>query len=394
MTERGEVEERGEAQKHRGPLGGARIVEMAGLGPGPFAAMLLADLGADLVRVDRVGPAATGADPRAYAMHRGRRSVAVDLKHPEGREIVLRLVEGADALIEGYRPGVMERLGLGPDECRARNRRIVYGRMTGWGQDGPLATTAGHDIDYIALSGALHCCARAGERPVPPVNFLGDMGGGGAFLALGIVAALWESARSGDGQVVDAAMVDGSAALTTMLHGLLRQGRWRDEPGVNFADTGSPSYEVYECADGRHVAVGAIEGQFYGALVDGLGLDPDQLPDRRDPANWPALKRRFADVFASRTRDQWAETFEGTDACVAPVLSLTEAPHHDHNVARGTFVDHGGITQPAPAPRFSRTTLALDRMPPAPGDDTDDVLAELGYAPTEIEHLRTAGAAG
>jgi alpha-methylacyl-CoA racemase len=377
-----------------GPLAGARIVEMAGLGPGPFAGMLLADLGADVVRVDRVGPAATGGDARAYVMHRGRRSVAVDLKHPDGLEIVLRLVDGADALIEGYRPGVMERLGLGPDVCRTRNPRLVYGRITGWGQDGPLAPTAGHDIDYIALSGALHCCARAGERPVPPVNFVGDLGGGGAFLALGVVAALWEAARSGDGQVVAAAMVDGSAALTAMLHGIMRQGRWRDEPGTNFADTGSPYYEVYECADGRHVAVGAIEGPFYRALLDGLGLDHDGLPDRRDPANWPLLKTRFATAFASRNRDEWAAIFERTDACVAPVLSLTEAPHHPHNAARGTFVDHGSVTQPAPAPRFSRTPPALALTPPAPGDDTDDVLAVLGYAPAEIDRLRIAGTVG
>ena len=263
-----------------------------------------------------------------------------------------------------------ERLGLGPDDCHARNPRLVYGRMTGWGQDGPLAHTAGHDIDYIAVSGALGACARHGERPLPPVNMIGDFGGGGAFLALGIVAAMWEAKRSGQGQVVDAAMVDGSAVLTTMLHGLMAQGRWRDEAGVNFADTGSPFYEVYECADGRFVGVGAIEAPFYDELLRGLGLARDELPDRRDEASWPALKERFAAVFRTRTRDEWAEHFAGTDACVAPVLSLTEAPGHPHNVARGTFVEHGGVVQPAPAPRFSRTPSALGRTPPAPGDDT------------------------
>jgi alpha-methylacyl-CoA racemase len=373
-----------------GPLAGARVVELAGLGPGPFAAMLLADLGADVVRIDRPGHAAAGA--RAYVLHRGRRSIAVDLKSDPGTEVVLRLVDGANALVEGHRPGVMERLGLGPDDCLARNPRLVYGRMTGWGQDGPLAPTAGHDIDYIALSGALAIAARHGERPVPPVNLLGDFGGGGAFLALGIVAALWDTARSGQGQVVDAAMVDGSAVLTTMLHGLLAQGRWRDEAGVNFADTGAPFYDVYECADGRHVAVGALERPFYEQLVAGLGLDGADLPDRRDEAQWPALRDRLAAVFRTRTRDEWAEVFAATDACVAPVLTLTEAPRHPHSVERSTFVERAGVVQPAPAPRFSRTPTALDRTPPAPGDHTDEILAELGYDRAGIERLRTAGA--
>jgi len=365
-----------------------RVVELAGLGPGPFAAMLLADLGADVVRVDR--PDRSPADARAYVMHRGRRSIAVDLKHPEGTEVVLRLVDGADALIEGHRPGVAERLGLGPDVCRTRNPRLVYGRMTGWGQEGPLAAAAGHDIDYIAVSGALAIAARRGERPVPPVNLLGDFGGGGAFLALGIVAALWEAARSGIGQVIDAAMVDGSAVLTTMLHGLLAQGRWRDEAGVNFADTGSPFYDAYECRDGKFVAVGAIEPAFYRALVAGLGLD-DELPDRRDEANWPLLKARFAAVFRTRTRDEWATHFAGSDACVAPVLSLTEAPCHPHNRARSTFVEHDGVVQPAPAPRFSRTALTLTRGAPASGDHTDELLTDLGYGAGAIARLRANG---
>jgi alpha-methylacyl-CoA racemase len=373
-----------------GPLDGARVIELAGLGPGPFAAMLLADLGADVIRVDRTGRAAP--DAHLFAMHRGRRSIAVDLKHPDGRVVLLRLVDQADALIEGNRPGVMERLGLGPDDCLVRNPRLVYGRMTGWGQEGPLASNAGHDVDYIALSGALSVAARHGERPVPPVNLIGDFGGGGTFLALGLIAAMWDASRTGAGQVVDAAMVDGSAVLTTMLHGLMAQGQWRDEAGVNFSDTGSPFYEVYECADGRFVAVGAIERPFYVALLDGLGLDEAELPDRRDPATWPELKKRFAEIFATRSRAEWAKHFEGSDACVAPVLSLTEAPHHPQNVARRTFVEHGGVLQPSPAPRFSRTPSALGRTPPAPGDHTVEVLAELGFDDDEIKRLIDAGA--
>ncbi|HEY2430120.1 MAG TPA: CaiB/BaiF CoA-transferase family protein, partial [Acidimicrobiales bacterium] len=290
-----------------GPLRGLRVVELAGLGPGPFAAMLLADLGADVVRVDRAGPEPAGRseDARRYVMHRGRRSIAVDLKHPAGREIVLGLIGRSHALIEGHRPGVMERLGLGPDDCAARNPRLVYGRMTGWGQDGPLAATAGHDIDYIALSGALSTVARVGDRPLPPVNYLGDMGGGGAFLVIGILAALWECRASGQGQVIDAAMVDGSAVLTTMLHGLMAQGRWQDAAGTNFADTGAPSYEVYACADGRHVAVGAIERPFYDQLLAGLGTDEETIGTRSDPAAWPMMKTSFASLFATRRRDEW-----------------------------------------------------------------------------------------
>jgi len=373
-----------------GPLRGARVVEMAGLGPGPFAAMMLADLGADVTRVDRVG-----ADPKGtelYVMHRGRRSIGVDLKQDAGREVVLRLVDGADALIEGYRPGVMERLGLGPDVCQGRNPRLVYGRMTGWGQDGPMAQTAGHDINYIALSGALSCVARPGERPVPPVNFLGDFGGGGMVLAVGIIAAMWECSRSGEGQVVDAAMVDGSAAITAMLYGAMAQGRWTDEAGTNFADGGSNYYDTYTCADGRHVAVGAIEGPFYGELLDGLGLERDELPSRGDPANWPALKERMAAVFATRTRDEWAAVFDGTDACVSPILTLTEAVDHPHNRHRRTFVEHGGIVQPAPAPRFDRTPGTITRTPPRPGQDTREVLGDLGYTDDEIDRLVTDGA--
>jgi alpha-methylacyl-CoA racemase len=373
----------------KGPLAGAVVLEFAGLGPGPFGAMLLADLGAEVVRFDRMGGDADAA--REYVMHRGRRSIAVDLKSEGGREVARRVVARADALIEGNRPGVMERLGLGPDECLAINPRLIYGRMTGWGQQGPIASTAGHDIDYIALSGALSIVAREGERPVPPVNLLGDFGGGGAFLALGIVAAMWEANRSGKGQVIDAAMIDGSAVLTTMLHGMMAQGRWRDVAGTNFADTGAPYYEVYECADGRYVAVGAIERPFYVRLLEGLGLDEADLPDRRNEANWPALKERFAGIFRTRTRDEWAAAFEMSDACVAPVLTLVEAPNHPQSRARETFVEHGGVVQPAPAPRFSRTPAELDRPAPRPGEHSDEILAELGYTLGEVEALRAAG---
>ena len=351
-----------------GPLAGATVIELAGLGPGPFAAMLLADLGADVVRVDRPGTASD--DARLYVMHRGRRSVPVDLKQPDGREVVLRLVERADALIEGHRPGVMERLGLGPHDCHARNPRLVYGRMTGWGQDGPLAHSAGHDIDYIALSGALGACARRGERPLPPVNMIGDFGGGGAFLALGIVAAMWEAQHSGKGQVVDAAMVDGSAVLTTMLHGLIAQGRWRDEAGVNFADTGSPYYEVYECADGRYVGVGAIEGPFYDELLSGLGLTRDELPDRRDEATWPALKERFADVFRTpharrvggalrrhrRLRGPGADAHRGTAAPPQPGPPHVRRARRRGPTGTGSPVQpHADHARPHPAGTWRRT---------------------------------------
>jgi alpha-methylacyl-CoA racemase len=373
-----------------GPLSGCRVVEFAGQGPGPFAAMLLADMGADVVRVERSGTRGRTADK--YVMHRGRRSIAVNLKDPEGLEIVLRLIDDADALIEPFRPGVMERLRLGPDECLDRNPRIIYGRMTGWGQEGPLATTAGHDIDYIAISGALGCIARPGERPVPPVNFLGDFAGGGLFLALGIVAAMWETKTSGQGQVIDAAMIDGSAVITTMLYGMMAQGRWRDEAGVNFADGGSHYYDTYTCADGRHIAVGAIEGPFYDELLKGLGLADAELPDQGDEAAWPLLKERFAAVFATRSLAEWTEIFEGSDACVAPILHLSEAHAHPHNAARDVFVERGGIVQPAPAPRFGRTPATLDRLPPKPGQHSTALLAELGYTPDDIARLTDTGA--
>jgi alpha-methylacyl-CoA racemase len=334
-----------------GPLAGVRVVELAGIGPGPFCAMLLADLGADVLRVDRPAASRPGW-PTVLA--RGRRSVAVDLKHPDGAGVVLDLVAAADALVEGFRPGVAERLGIGPDACLARNPRLVYGRVTGWGQQGPWRLAAGHDIDYVALAGALHPIGQAGGPPVPPLNLLGDFGGGGMLLALGVVAALLEAGRSGTGQVVDAAMVDGAALLTTQFHELLAAGLWREERGANLLDGGAPFYGVYETADGRHLAVGALEPQFWAELLRRLGLDAGDLPAQLDRDGWPLLRARLAALFRTRTRDEWSELLAGTDACVTPVLGLAEAPAHPHNRARGTFVDVGGVVQPAPAPRFSR----------------------------------------
>ena len=378
-----------------GPLQGIRVVEIAGIGPGPFCAMLLSDLGADVLRIDRPGGHGVALDPALDLLNRGRRSAAVDLKHPEGPGVVLRLVESADVLVEGFRPGVAERLGIGPDACRERNPRLVYGRMTGWGQDGPMAAAAGHDIDYIALAGALHAIGRSGEAPVPPLNLVGDFGGGAMFLALGIAAALVERERSGRGQVVDAAMVDGAAVLTTMFHGMRAAGVWAtDDRGGNLLDTGAPFYEVYATADGGYVAVGAIEPQFYAALLDGLGIDPGELAHQLDRSAWPETKERFAAVFRTRTRDEWEAVFTGTDACVAPVLSFAEAPSHPHNAARGTFAEVAGVAQPAPAPRFDRTPGSIKGPPPAPGQHTDEALADWGLADDEVARLRAAGALG
>jgi len=381
-----------------GPLDGVRVIEMAGMGPGPFAAMMLADLGADVVRVDRWSGSGDlpdterrvrGTDPTRYVLHRGRRSLGVDLKAPGAAELLLDMAAQADALIEGFRPGVMERLGLGPDTCLARNPRLIYGRMTGWGQHGPLASTAGHDINYIALSGALDQVARHGERPVPPVNLVGDMGGGGLMLAYGIVCGLLAVARGGHGQVVDAAITDGSAVLTAMLYGLVAQGRWSTTPGTNFADTGAPYYEVYQTADGKHMAVGAIEPRFYAILLDKLGLAAEDEITQNDRSRWPQAKHRFAEIFRTRTRDEWTACFEGTDACVTPVLSLEEAPRHPHNLARSSFVQLDGVLQPAPAPRFGASATTIRRPPPAPGDDTVPVLRDYGVTAARIEALRS-----
>jgi alpha-methylacyl-CoA racemase len=357
-----------------------RVVEFAGLGPGPFCGMLLADLGADVVRIDRRGSRGglIGALGGTTVLDRGKRSIALDLKDPADLDVVRALAARADVLLEGFRPGVMERLGLGPDDLLAARPSLVYGRMTGWGQTGPLASSAGHDIGYIALTGALRASGRATERPAPPVNLLGDFGGGGVFLALGVVAGLLHARVTGEGQVVDAAIVDGTAVLTTMLHGMLATGAWTDRRGANLLDTGAPFYDVYRCADGEFVAVGALEEQFYAALLTGLGLaDDPALPDRTDPAAWPVLRERFTEVFATRTRAQWWDVFAGTDACVAPVWSLTEAALDEHNRGRGVFTEVGGIVQPAVAPRFSATPGAVGQVP-AVGEHDAEIRAELG----------------
>ena len=374
-----------------GPLEGIRVFEMAGIGPGPFCGMLLSDLGAEVTRVDRVSSSGGLPAPLAAISGRGRRSIAVDLKQAGGVAIVLDLVANSDVFIEGFRPGVAERLGLGPDVCRDRNPGLVYGRMTGWGQDGPLAAQAGHDINYVGLTGALHAIGRPGERPVPPLNLVADYGGGALFLAVGVLAALVERGRSGCGQVVDAAMVDGAALLASPLYQLLASGIWSDQRGANILDGAAPFYDTYETADGRYLAVGPIEPQFYRELTVGLGLDLDELPAQLDGSTWAEVKEAFAARFRTRTRDEWEETFAESDACVTPVLSLTEAPHHPHNVARGVFVEIDGVVQPGPAPRFSRTASPVPRPPVTPGTDTDAVLAELGLAESDIADLRAAG---
>ena len=364
----------------QGPLHGLKVIELAGIGPGPYAAMLLADMGADVVRVERPGPPASSVPPDKDVLRRNRRSIIVDLQHPDGVSTVLSMAARADVLLEGFRPGVTERLGLGPDDCWAVNPRLVYGRMTGWGQSGPLAPTAGHDIDYIAITGALAAIGRAGEGPVPPVNLVGDFGGGSTFLVIGVLAALWEAARSGQGQVVDAAIVDGASSLTALLHGLMAAGQWTDQRGLNFLDTGAPWYDTYGTADGEWMAVGALEQKFYAEFTRLLGLSNDVAAFRNDPSKWPQLRRAIAKAFSSRTRADWTAVFEGTDACVAPVLSLIEAARHPHLAARDTFIDVGGVTQPAPAPRFSRTVAPTPTPPAAIGADTADVLRDWGIA--------------
>jgi alpha-methylacyl-CoA racemase len=374
-----------------GPLEGVRVIELASLAPAPFGCMILADLGADVLRVDRADRSGPHVRPPADPLVRGRRSIGLNLKDPAGVDVLLRLADDADVLVEGFRPGVAERLGFGPADCARRSPRLIFGRMTGWGQDGPLAPTAGHDIDYIAISGALAPIGRAGERPVPPLNLVGDFGGGGMLLALGILAALVERERSGLGQVVDAAMVDGSALLTSFIYGMRSTGSWQDERGANLLDGGAPFYDTYETADGGYVAVGALEPQFYAALLDGLGLADAGLPAQLDRSGWPELRRRFAAVFAARSRDEWAEIFAGTDACVAPVLGLGEAASHPHARARSAFTEVGGIMQPAPAPRFGRSPAGPPAAPPRPGADTDAVLAGLGLTPEHIADLRARG---
>jgi alpha-methylacyl-CoA racemase len=374
-----------------GPLAGLRVVEMAGLAPAPFACTVLADLGADVIRVDRARPGVDVFMVPGDPLARSRQSIGVDVKSAEGVDVVLRLIDRADVFVEGYRPGVAERMGLGPEVCLSRNPGLVYGRMTGWGQDGPMAPSAGHDINYIGIAGVLDAIGRPGERPVPPVNLVGDFGGGGLLLAMGVLAALFERMSSGRGQVVDASMVDGSALLATQLHGLHAAGLWGGGRGENLLDGGAPFYDTYRAADGRYVAVGAIEQRFWLDLLRVLDLDVGSLPDRMNPANWPAVREVLAARLATRTRDEWAKLAEGTDACLTPVLSPWEAREHPQNAARGTFVEVGGVVQPAPAPRFDRTPAGVPTPPVAPGADTTAVLAELGMADEEIEALRAAG---
>ena len=377
-----------------GPLSGIRIIEIAGIGPGPFCAMMLADLGAEVLRVDRAERARLPRPdgPNLDLLNRGRRSVAVDLKSPAGVEVVLRLVEKADALIEGFRPGVMERLGLGPDVCLARNPGLVFGRMTGWGQDGPLAKAAGHDLNYIALTGALHAIGRADSPPPPPLNLVGDFGGGGLMLAYGILAALLERTRSGKGQVVDAAMVDGAAALMAIIFGAHASGWWRDERASNMLDGGAHFYDCYETKDGKYVSIGSIEPQFYAQLLELTGLKGEPLPHQMDRSAWPKLKERLAGIFKTKTRDEWCEVMEGTDVCFAPVLSLAEAPEHPHIKARNTFVEVEGVRQPGPAPRFSRTPGVIERPPAHAGEHTDEALADWGFPSGDVAQLRNSGA--
>ncbi len=373
-----------------GPLAGLRIIEMAGIGPAPFAAMLFADMGAEVIRIDRKTPPGKDAFDtlKSYGfLNRGRRSLALDLKKPEAVAALLKLVGSADALIEGFRPGVMERLGLGPDVCLARKPALVYGRITGWGQTGPLAQTAGHDINYIALTGALHAVGKR-EQPMPPLNVVGDFGGGAMFLAFGVLAALHDAQRSGRGQVVDAAMTDGAALLMAMQYSFKAAGHWSNEREANLLDGGAPFYGTYRCADGKWLAVGPIEPQFHDLLIEKLGLPADEFADRWNPESWPRLRRRLEETFVLRTRDEWCALLERTDACVAPVLDLDEAPRHPHNVARGTFVEHAGVTQPAPAPRFSRSTAEIRRAAPkAAGEHSREVLADWGFGADEIAAL-------
>ncbi len=374
-----------------GPLAGLKVVEVASIGPGPFAVMMLADLGADVIRLERAAGGSFIGAGTWNLTNRGRPSVGVDLKQPAAVELALELTASADVLIEGFRPGVMERLGLGPEAVHAQNPRLVYGRMTGYGQDGPLAMRAGHDINYISIAGALGGMARAGERPLFPMNLLGDFGGGGMLLAFGVLAAVFEAQRSGQGQVVDAAMVEGTAVLSTLIHGMRNGGMWHDAPGTNILDSGAHWYEVYETADGKFFSVGALEPQFYARLLELLELDPAEYP-QFEPARWPELKEKFAALFATRTRDEWSALLEGEETCATPVLGLGEAATHAHNKARGVFVEHEGVLQPAPAPRFSRTPARLTTPPRDTGADTDTALAAWGITDARIASLRDAGA--
>jgi alpha-methylacyl-CoA racemase len=379
-----------------GPLKGYRVIEMAGIGPAPFCAMMLSDMGAEVIRVDRREKADLGLErkPRFEVFNRGRRSVAVDVKKPEGVALVKRLCADADALIEGFRPGVMERLGLGPADLETVNPRLVFGRMTGWGQDGPMAQRAGHDINYIALAGVLAHLGRAGEAPIHPLNLIGDYGGGGMYLAFGVVCAILEAQRSGKGQVVDVAMVDGAASLMGMMHGMMSEGIFSEVRGTNMLDSGAPWYDCYETKDGRWVSIGSIERRFYADLLQRLGLDKEKLPAQHDRAGWPVLRARFREVFRSRTQAEWDQAFEGSDACYAPVLTMSEAARHPHIAARQTIVTRNGVQQPAPAPRFSRTRPEMGGEAGEPGADTRNVLGDLGFSAAEVERLEAAGVVG
>jgi alpha-methylacyl-CoA racemase len=377
-----------------GPLSGVRVVEIAGIGPGPFCAMLLSDMGAEVLRVDRAADVDLPgvAESPDFLLKRGRRSVAVDLKHPEGVATVMRLVEMADALIEGFRPGVAERLGIGPEDCATVNPRLVYGRMTGWGQSGADAQEPGHDLNYVAITGALAAIGRAGQPPTPPLNLVGDFGGGGMLLAVGVLAALLEARSSGKGQVVDAAMADGAALLATMFYGMRDLGQWSDAAGTNLLDSGAPFYDVYETADGKHVSVGSIEPQFYASLLRVLELEDEAPPDQMDPSGWPAFKQRVAAVFATRTRDEWCDAMRGEGVCFAPVLDFDEARAHPANVERERFVEHAGFVQPAPAPRFDRTPGAIAAPPSLPGEHSRAALAGWGFEDAQVDALVASGA--
>lgn len=379
-----------------GPLDGIRIIEMAGIGPAPFCGMMLADMGAEVIRIDRREKADLGLDrsPAFEVMNRGRKTIALDIKKPEAIAIVKRLVKDADALIEGFRPGVMERLGLGPDVLAEINPRLVFGRMTGFGQEGPMAQRAGHDINYIALAGVLHHLGRQDEKPTHPLNLVGDFGGGGMYLAFGVVCAMLEARRSGKGQVVDAAMVDGAASLMAMFHGMWSEGIWNEARGTNMLDTGAPWYDVYETKDGKWISIGAIEKRFYADLLERLELATEVLPLQHDRSGWPLLRQRFTETIKSKTRSEWERIFADSDACFAPVLAISEVSGHPHNAVRETFVTRDGVQQPAPAPRFSRTHAELPPAPQEPGRDTRDILAEAGYSEADIAKLQADGVAG
>ncbi|AKV98135.1 carnitine dehydratase [Marinobacter sp. CP1] len=375
-----------------GPLHGVRIIELAGIGPGPFCGMVLADLGAEVISVERIG--AQAEKPALDCSRRGKRSISLNLKSEAGVEALLKLVESADALFEGFRPGVVEKLGIGPEQCLERNPKLIYGRMTGWGQYGPMSQAAGHDINYISLTGALHAIGRPGEKPVPPLNLVGDFGGGGMFLALGIVSGILEARTSGKGQVIDAAMTDGSAVLMSMFNTAYEMGRHSLERGTNRLDGGAHFYDTYETRDGKYISIGSIEPQFYNQLLEVANLPRERFGQQMDRSRWPELKQAIADVFLQKTRDEWCELMEGTDICFAPVLDLKEAQKHPHNLARQTYVDVGGIKQPAPAPRFSRTEPSVRHEARPYGADTDAVLAEVGYSAEQLDEMRAQSACG